>query len=385
MDSRVKEWKAYIASLGQPADDEERTRFHYLCQEYGKDFKKKLVLNAVACGMTLPVLVLFAINRLFVKKENEPVDALLFSSSHTLTGALEDVPPELKSEYPRQVVLKHSPSAVGRFKSSCIDARAFKMWLRMALRYPFAFYMNFYLLLHFGITSRMLLQYDPRAIISIQTEQDFSTSLMSCYCEAAGVEYIGFMHGEYMLSIDRSFVRFSRYFAWDWASVKLFTVTGSPADMFHVYQSSRLLPKYHRRENPEYFLTYYLSGENRVQMEELKDRIAIFTDAGKKCSIRMHPRWTDRAALHELFDEMPVVLENVEETSLKDSVENAEYIVAVCSTVLTEAHVSGLKAVIDDMSSYLTISELEEKMYANLYRIDARLSGLIKELEKQGK
>lgn len=381
--SSVEAWKAYLAKLGTPRDDFERTRFHYLCFEHDRARSNRIVLSVISLFLMLPTLLFLWLKGKNRKQGGETYDAVLFSSRASLSGVLEDIPEELRGEFPRRVESKRSNKVLERFVGGYLDAPALRLWWKMVCRYPLAVYMNYYLLLHLALTCQLLHDYHARAIISIQTEQDFSTTLMTHYCEKMNAEYIGFMHGEYMLAIDRAYVRFSRYYAWDWESVKLFTTTGSPSDIFRVYQTSRLLPKYKKRETTTSFLSYYLGSENAVQLNQLKERLQPFADKQLKCKVRPHPRWTDRKALSEAFDGTPFEIEEPSQVSLKDSVEGAEYVVSVCSTVLSEAHASGLNAVIDDMSEYVTLAELESRMYTNLQKIPMRLSGLLDQYGKK--
>ena len=118
-------------------------------------------------------------------------------------------------------------------------------------------------------------------------------------------------------------------------------------------------------------------------MRELKERLDILAKRGLKCKVRPHPRATDMAAFHQIFDGGAVETEDVRQVSLKDSVENSEYIASVCSTVLSEAYASKMKIVIDDMSSYITIDDLRDRMYINLKRPHLLLSELLRQVKAQ--
>ena len=65
--------------------------------------------------------------------------------------------------------------------------------------------------------------------------------------------------------------------------------------------------------------------------------------------------------------------------SLKESMINSRYIVGALSTVLTEAIINGMDAVIDDVA--VPIEYLELMSYVNLRRTPLRLSKIVNEVK----
>lgn len=377
--------KALMNRLGAPRDDIDRAYFHYQGRNLGaqRSLLEKMMREIPAMLLALPALLFFRARNLFPGKKS-PCDAVCFCPEQVfLKIMMEDLPPELTAEFPQMQTHTRPASGLVRYAGARLDRQGAKLWWKAVRRRPAAFYVNFYLLLHLAHCCELIYTYAPKAIISAQTESDFATSLLTEYCESKRVLYIGIMHGETVRSMIRAYVRFSRFYVWNEETAEMFIATGSPREIFRIYDSKRLLPCYQAQEHPAYFLSYYLGGEKEPAMRELKERLDILAKRGLKCKVRPHPRATDMAAFHQIFDGGAVETEDVRQVSLKDSVENSEYIASVCSTVLSEAYASKMKIVIDDMSSYITIDDLRDRMYINLKRPHLPLSELLRQVKAQ--
>lgn len=244
-----------------------------------------------------------------------------------------------------------------------------------------SFYMNLSALVHLAFIGKIIYMLHPQAILTTEKENDFNTSLLSYYCEQHGVEYIGIMHGETYLSPLHAFVRFSRFYTWDEQYIEHYVITGSLREFFRVYATCRFrmnIPVYERKE---FFITYYLQGQNEYQLRNICHILLYFTKHGKKCAVRMHPKVSDKILIHNLFDHTGIKIEE-NNIPIERSYALTDYIVSMYSTVLSEAYANGLTAIIDDITDKETYNNLHKVMYINLNRIHGRLSELLNKIEK---
>ena len=379
--TNVSDWMQYINKFPEPKSDLERMRFQFLTQrKYGKI--DKFFLNSIlAIFAFIPAFLIMCVKSIHVKRYK--ADAILFCTKSRMSHILEnDLPQDLQKEFPNRVLKLKNDNAVKRMIDGVLDFATIKNILKVIIRYPFSFYMNFYYLMHVAYICKLKKCYSPKAIISIQTELDFSTSMLTNYCESNSIEYIGVAHGEYILNLERAFVRFTRYYAWNNEMIELFYLTRSPHNGFFVYQTNRLAPIYKKQPNPEFFISYYLDDQSIEEIEKLKVILVEFTKKGYMCKIRVHPRAGDLQETKRIFEGTSIYVENPRDVPLSDSIENSRYIVSTFSTVLREAYASGFDVVIDDMNDIITIEAMKEVKYSLLDKTDLRLSDLYNNLVK---
>ena len=210
--TKVSDWMQYINNFPEPKSDLERMRFQYLTQKkYGTT--KNFFLNSVLAFFAfVPVFLIMCVKSIHVKSCK--ADAILFCTKSRMLHILEnDLPQDLQMEFPNRLTKLKNDNFIMRMIDGVLDFTTIKNVLKVIVRYPFSFYMNFYYLIHVAYVCKLKKCYSPKAIISIQTEFDFSTSMLTNYCENDGIEYIGVAHGEYILNPERAFVRFTRYYA----------------------------------------------------------------------------------------------------------------------------------------------------------------------------
>lgn len=372
------EWEQWMKKLPNPTDDFQRARNHYLCRNFYESKLVKVFRNAAAFFLIPVLFIVLRLNHFKKQKKNKQAskaDAVLFCTNPKFRTYFEDVPDEIVEKYPNRVIYQ-SRGKKDILYSYCLNKEDGAFFRKAIMRYPFAFDMNLRVLSHISKIRYLLEEYHPKAFVSIQTERDFTTSLLAMYCENKGVEYIGFMHGECFKDLSHAYVRFTKFYVWDKYYIKQFAETGSPVDRFTTYESKRLEKRFVASENPKYYATYYLNGiESKESLDKLKTAF-LRIDRGK-CSIRPHPKLTDIHQLKELFSDTNIDIEDCSQISLKDSLENAKYIISKYSTVLSEAYYSNLNIVIDDFSDEQLYQNLIKIMYINLNRTTLRLSDLI--------
>ena len=81
----------------------------------------------------------------------------------------------------------------------------------------------------------------------------------------------------------------------------------------------------------------------------------------------------------KVFEKSDIEIEDALAVPLKESMINSRYIVGALSTVLTEAIINGMDAVIDDVA--VPIEYLELMSYVNLRRPPLRLSKIVNEVK----
>lgn len=384
--SSVSKWMGFIKRLGTPETDLERTRYQYMSIY---QFTNKIILF-VKNVMALPLLVisftgtfLFGNMRQWNKAEHPKakVVGVTTGKSHGSRIKMKDIPDELIKEF-GDVFIYASPKGKTLFISGYLDKTGIELWINLLKKYPLSFYMNFSALMHLAFVGRLLKEFNPEAILTLESENDFNTSLLSKYCEKKGAEYIGVMHGETYLNPHHAFVRFSRFYVWDEAYIEHYVITGSNRDFFRVYRTNRFNMDIPKNSKKESFITYYLQGQNEAQMKRICETLQIFTKVGLKCKIRPHPRATDMGLVKRIFSSTDIEVES-QDISIEKSYSTAEYIVSVYSTVLSEANENGLKAVIDDITDKTLFDQLHDIMYVNLDKISRRLSEMVGEAGEQ--
>lgn len=382
--SDVDEWLDFINNLEEPQNDIERTRNHYLCVIHFVDKFELFIKNVISFPAILfSLLGTFLkgiVDRLSERREEYACEAVMFrvDKNTVSSGEKWGIPDDLKAEYP---LIKSYIQPKGRtlLFTDTLDRYSFKFWLGYVKTYPFAFYMNLSLLMHLNAISKIVYLYKPKIIITMETENDFTTSFLTEYCEKRNIEYIGIMHGENFVNPLHAFVRFSRFYVWDAYYIEQYIKTGSEREFFRVYTPLRYQLKL-KEEYHQYYITYYLQGQDEVQLQRIYKTLMLFSKKGLRCKIRMHPRATDKKLVKKIFSDSQIEIENYNIVSIEESYKSTEYVVSMYSTVLTEAYQNGIKAAVDDVTDVNLYHNLEKMMYINLERINLRLSMLLSEI-----
>lgn len=245
-------------------------------------------------------------------------------------------------------------------------------------RHPFSFHYNLVLMMRIANQCRIINEYNPEIICTYVCEREFADPILTLYSENNGVRYHGFMHGDFMYQIDHAFMQFSCYWVWDEYYKKMFEELKCTQSMV-VYKPGKYKPIVESKPletDYEYYATYYFSGETKDAIDNLKPIFDKLRDCGKKCKLRPHPRFSNYDYIKQVFS--GYFIENCRECSLKKSLETTFYCIAINSTVLSEAHHSGKKVVIDDLTNRNEYSKLKDQEYILLDKADYLLSELLK-------
>ena len=378
----VDEWLKRIKEYPEPHDDLERTKAQYdiICSLSDKKdiFKRDLI----AIPALVVSIILSTIISMFCHPKHRKVDAvgLIVESSKVANLKTLGIPDPLKKQYKNIVLLSDNRRV--HLISSGVNKQVWNYFIVAVRKY----YNNPYLLLsiwmHITKASNIINKYSPRAIISTESEKDFSSTYVTAFCESNGVNNVCVMHGEYLVTPLHAFVRFSQYYIWDEFYIKQFKIVRSPNNQFLLFYPNRFKMNINKKER--FYLTYYLQAENHFQLVSIKKALNEFTKRGYACCLRPHPRATDMNQVKKVFANDIIEIEDVNKVSIEESLSRTKYIVSKYSTVLSEAIENGLEAVIDDYTDQNMYKYLNKVLYINISRVRLRMSDLINQIQNEG-
>ena len=375
---KIKIWRDNFSRMGSPADDYDRVRNHYCGFQIVRG-KITFIKNAQSAILT-PIVLLCSLINNRKKITVSACDAVFTCPNKRFLFVANDLPKPLTEKYQHvEVVVDNHMQQKDYFKL-CIDKIGLSIYWHIVKKYPFAFFMNLSVLIHIARTYKLIRSFNPNAIISAQTEQDFTSSAVTKYCEKKGVENICIQHGEYSYNPSMAYVRFSEYWAWNKETISLLEEVNTSMEYAKIFTPDRLKPQFKRLDNPEYFITYYLEENEIGLLTSIKEALTICTNKGLKCKVRRHPREQNGENVIKVFEKSEIEIEDASAVPLKESMINSRYIVGALSTVLTEAIINGMEAVIDDVA--VPIDYLELMSYVNLKRTPLRLSKIVNEVKK---
>lgn len=355
-----QEQKQVIESYPEPRDDFDRTLFHYDSRFCNVAERWKLWVLNFACLFATPVFLVIYLCRSLHRKEVHPHAAVLIHQADLSYRYDDKVPQELYEEFGEIYPLVYGtyPGLFYGFMSK----NTFHCWRQLVRRTPFRIFQNFFCLVHLTSMCRVLQENQPKAVLNYRSEASFPSSVVTHLCEMEGCEFICFMHGDYLASKDRAFVRFSRMYLWDEHYRKMFLWSRCPAEQLRVYRPliyQTVLPE---KSEPTYYATYYFSGFDQ-KAEVILDVFKQCMQQGKKCKIRPHPRFSDIPALKALFEPAGIRVEEPLKEPIEESMADSQWIVARCSSVLTQAYYAGKSVMIDDMSDPDFFRDMKDYMY----------------------
>ena len=363
--------------MKKPSDDFERVRNHYMGIQIvrGKTPFLKDVLSAIFTPIMLFSLLVNNKKYVFISDK----DAVFTCPNKRFLFVASDLPAPLKKRYKNIEVIVDNHVQQKDYFNLCIDKIGLTIYWCFVKKYPLAFFMNLSVLIHIARINKIIRLFNPTAILSTQTEQDFSSTAITYYCEIKGIKNICIQHGEYTFNPTMAYLRFSEYWAWNNETVELLEEVNTKINFAKIFTPNRLRPQFYRCENPYYFISYYLEDNEIELLNKIKEALEIFTRKDLKCKVRFHPRAKARENVINVFSHSAIDIEDPFNVSLKESMINSRYIVGALSTVLTEAIINGMDAVIDDVA--VPIEYLELMSYVNLRRTPLRLSKIVNEVK----
>lgn len=351
----LDKWEEYRSHITEPTNDIERARLHYegamIWASCG------FVLQKFESALAFPIGLLLA-----SRKNNETlqkkVDAVVTCSKKDFLLDSETLPEKLKQQYPAFERVSEKKDLFRTLMNIHLDVDGRNLVKQVFKAYPGKPYFYMSVLLHLAQLNNLILKYQPKAIITTQTEQDFTSAVATHYCESKGIKYICVQHGEYGYNPSMAYMRFSEYYAWDQNTIDLLELTNLPIDYATLYTPVRYQKRYYKTENCPFFLKYYLAGNDGPEdVEKILGILLRFSQKGFKCAMRCHPRGlTTQQSLEIRCKDTGIQVENNKLCSIGESIANCEYVVAYRSTVLSEAVANKMPIIVDDLTHDIAIS-----------------------------
>lgn len=211
--------------------------------------------------------------------------------------------------------------------------------------------------------------YQPEALI-VYSEFSFTSSLLTAYCEAIGLEHINVLHGEKLLNIRDVFLGYHRFYVWSEEYRKLFLQMRAVPDQFVVEAPPMLQLKLPDHAEKEYDLTYYAGSLTQPQLALLRPCLDKLKDRGMRICIRLHPRFGDNQLIRQQLEGFS--FEEANAVSLEHSLARTGACCGIASTVLQQAYLCGKDIVIDDVSDpekFLLMEDLGYQMLQVPHRL----------------
>ena len=368
--------KDYLASLPDPKDDFERSYYKYKCLLYCTYSKKERVIINAICFIALLFLVPFyrikGIKHDKAMARYQSNDILLRKTSDIIP-VVDVFPEKLSTLFAKTIEFKQIS-----YKKIFVTHDAFKYYKKIALMHPLSFHYRMVVLMRISQACYLLNMYNPKAVTTYVCEREFADPLLTQYYESHGVQYHGFMHGDYLFSIQFAFMKLSKYWVWNEHYEEMFHSLRCSFDM-EVYlpkKYSGIVKPRASVDSYDYYATYYFSDETKASIELVKEALLKLRDKGLNCKVRPHPRFSDKEAIQIAFVDS-FVIEDPLIVPIEESLENSYLTIALVSTVLSQAYYSNKKIVIDDISNPKKYKELFEKGYILADKADYLLSELI--------
>lgn len=371
----VEHWKAFLAALPEPKNDIDIAYNKFLCRMDYISPVGKLLMNTAAAGT-----LLVSLPRLFkVRDLKAPTTQALLLLREKRIAYHDVIPQELLDRYPDRVEADYEDAPLGML---CREART--LFFQCLRAHPFSFWFNLLILKELSTHSRYLLEHDVRAAAGYVLESNIAYPVVTRLYEENGRKFISFMHGEYLLQLIHGYMKFSEYYVWDPVYIDMFANDlNCRIPEYKVYTPKKLQKKWNlEQETPEYFCTYYFSGESQATIRNIAVIFSKLQQQGMKCKVRPHPRFVPH--VKEIFDTFEGIrVEMPKEISLHDSLAQTRYAVGLSSTVLSEALIEGREIAVDDMSDPKQYSSLDARRAMVLNKKHVLLSELCRSVSPE--
>src|SRR5699024_1904090 len=262
-DPSVEQWNAFLSKFPKPKDDYDLSYYKYLCRMYYFSKTYRLIANLVSLVAYLLIIPVLLRKRpdLVVSRKNN------FVLVESLNVGYEDIlPPKLKDKYGEMFVVK-KPT----YKEWYLNKNAKSILFKSILKRPFSWHYNIMLFKELSMYSQLLEKYNTKAIVVYVNERNIASSLVSMLCERQYVDFVTFMHGDYILQLIQAYMRFTKFYAWDEHYIEMFVNDlNCPQEQFEVYLPGKFKKeKFKELKTYEYFVTYYFGGESISRIKSI--------------------------------------------------------------------------------------------------------------------
>lgn len=356
----VSKQKKYIAKLGNPRDEIERSYFQYKCQMQFNGIGITFLLNMVS----LPIAMFYWIK--YGKKVQinklEQKELVFFRD-----GKPENILP--KSLRKRYQSIESNP--VEGIILTIKDKNFIKKIIR---RYPFSWQFILKCMIKIGRYSFAIEEYSPEVIV-VCAEYSFTSSVLTAYCKQRKIKHIDVMHGEKMYYMRDSFFIFDECYIWNEYYGKVLTSMKAEEKQFIVEVPVSLKFEGELIRTNIYDYTYYLGAESEEVLKKISEILNQLY--GKKIAIRPHPRYSNMEVVKKIFSF--AIVEDVKKVSIEQSLLQTGAAISLYSTVLNQALYNSIPIIIDNMSNPGNFNRLKELGYICLYKEHKLLSEILEE------
>ncbi len=373
----VEKWRKFINQFPETDDCFELSYYRYLCRMYYFSAWKKVLLNILGFGAFFIELFYLFLSR---DSLQDPISGLAVLERARDLPEFDDVVPNNNSITKGKVIVINNHNE--KFGRLCKEAKRY--YWETIKRHPLSFFYNYFVYMELVTHSAILLEQNPEITVVYINERNVASPILTELYHNEGRKLYSFMHGEYPLQLICGFMRFSRYYVWDKSYEEMFLKDlRCQIDEYIIYTPKRLCKKWNLDEYvPDYYCTYYFSGEDERTTRNVISNLKTLSAAGKKCKVRPHPRFKLHInLLKELISDSEIDFESTTEISLKESLGVTQYVVGLQSTVLSEAYIEGKEIVLDDISNneHYELLELQKfNIFSKPHRV---LSELIDEVK----
>lgn len=340
-DQNIEKSLEFLNGFSEPKTLIERSYFQYKCQCFQKPYYVNIIETFCSFFLIIPfllILIIKGIGKKNVAHNNNNSKKAIF----ILSSVGNVVPDNLKEEFLGYKEIHQSSYGY----ITLTDIYFFKT----LLPYLLSPYFLLKIMYKISIYRNVIDSFSPNAVICT-SEYSFTSSVLTEYCNSNLIEHINVMHGDKLLNIRDSFFHFNRCYVWDNFYVSLFSKLRGEKNQFRLglppSHISLIKAKYSK--DYKYELTYYLGFEKKDVLKELNKRFVQSKIPLHKICIRLHPRYSEKKIVEEIFNDT-IVIEDFKEVKLDESLKISKRAVSLYSTVLFQAYLMKKEFVIDDIT-----------------------------------
>jgi hypothetical protein len=276
---------------------------------------------------------------------------------------------------PHELGSRFKQITVGRPLWLCIDGPTLRLlWhLKWRIAHPYFAVKLFTRVAQYAFWARRA---RPCTIVSA-IEYSFVSSALTDYAHRAGFRHVNVMHGDKLTWRIDSFFCFDECFIWHEHYRGLFEDLLACPAQFVVAVPPAIQLKLGQRPIPasRRVLTYYLNlnDGDEAKLSALSDVLRRLAPSWH-VRVRPHPRFGALSFARQVLGEHE--WEDPGSVSLVESLTRTDLAVAICSTVLIQAHFAGREFAINDVSERGVYERLRDLGYVALSLPHRRLSAL---------
>lgn len=374
----VGEMNEYLRSFSEPKNEFERSFYKYKCLIFCHySIPQRILINTISFFAIILLPLLFRIRgcKYDAKMSGyKPSNRLLRNAGRRIP--IKDIfPYMLEKKYP-EIAEYGEISYLKLFMTK----DAFNIFRKALSEHPISFHYLTVLLIRLSQACFFLNKYKPSCVVTYVCEREFSDPIITMYYESHSVEYHGYMHGDYLYTIEQAFMHYSKYWVWSEHYKNLFEILRCEfeTEIYTPMKYSGIVKPRHTIDDYDYYATYYFNGdESEEAINVIKKTLIQLKKKGYKCKVRPHPRFSNADLIRKLFKD-DFVVEDTSSVSIEESLECSYLTIALVSTVISQAYYSGKRIVMDDISDVERFRQLHERRYILVDNVDMLLSDLLK-------